>query len=164
MSYQEKRTLANLVLGGILLIAYGFFTWGRYQSGTPVPGDIQAWAIALLWFIGSSVLITIVVQIIFHIFLAISIAIKERHRSEKEIGRVIEATTKEDEMDKLIELKSSKVGFFLAGLGFVVALAVVALGHPAEAFLHITFYAFGIGSFLEGLMSLYYYRKGLVNG
>jgi len=164
MSYQEKRIVMNLILGILLPGAYGFFAFNQYQSGAVQPGDLKFWALSMLIFIGSAIAVTIIAQILFHIFLAISIAIKEREKDEAIITKTIEATVVEDEMDQLIELKSSKVGFFFSGLGFVAALIFIALGHKAETMLLITFFSFSLGALLEGFLSLYYYKKGIHNG
>ena len=52
----------------------------------------------------------IAIQIIFSILLSISIAVKERKCDEKKIEKTVEAAFVEDEMDKLIELKSGRLG------------------------------------------------------
>jgi hypothetical protein len=69
----------------------------------------------------------------------------------------------EDEMDKLIELKSNRVGFFMAGIGFVAALVALVLNYSPVVMLNILFIAFSIGSLAEGFTQLFYYRRGISN-
>jgi len=85
-------------------------------------------------------------------------------RDETCEDKVIETTIKqemvEDERDKLIELKSLRVGFILAGIGFIAALLCLVLGYPPVLMLHILFFSFFTGSIFEGFSQLYFYRRG----
>ncbi len=161
MSYQEKRTIASLISGVLVLAAYCIYALSQYQANPAVLDDLKFWAITMLVFIGIGVAATIVIQIIFHILLAISIAVKER--DDKKVGKTMEACTAEDEMDKLIELKSSKVSFVIAGIGFVAGLVSIVLDFAPAVMLNIVFISCSFGSLLEGFVSLYYYRKGVKN-
>ena len=83
MSYQEKRTIVSIVSGVLLLAAYCIYAFGQYQSGAVAQGDLKFWASTMLIFIGIGVAASIVIQIVFHILLSISIAVKEKIRDEK---------------------------------------------------------------------------------
>jgi len=165
MSYQEKKTIVSIVSGALILAAYFFYTSSRYQSGAVAPGDWKFWASAMLIFIGIGIVVSIVIQIIFHILLSISIAVQKKIQDEnvedKAIDKSIKAEMVEDEMDKLIELKSLRVGLFLAGIGFVASLVSLVLGYSPAVMLNILFVSFSGGSLLEGFTQLYYYRRGL---
>jgi len=164
MSYQSKKTITSMVTGVIILAAYCIYAFGKYTAQAQIEGNIKFWALTMLAFIGIGVAAQIVLQILFHIALSIGIAVKEREYSEQEINRKIEATIIEDEMDKLIELKSLRIGFVFAGAGFVGALIVLALGLPIFIALNIMYLSFMVGSLMEGLASLYFYGKGVRNG
>jgi uncharacterized membrane protein len=164
MSYQEKRTIASLVSGILVLVAYGIFALGKLQSETYDPANLKFWAITMLIFIGIGIVATIIIQIVFHILMAISIAIKEKESDEAVITKTIEASFVEDEMDKLIELKASRIGFAFAGFGFVIGLVLLAFDGTPSLMLNILFLSYSIGSLCEGFGSLYYYRKGIKNG
>jgi hypothetical protein len=161
MSYQEKRTVTSMVLGASILAAYCIYAFGKYQSGAVAAGDLKFWAATMLIFIGVGVVAMIIIQILFHILFAISIAVKERELDQKEIGKSIDAAIVEDEMDKLIGLKSQRIGFVFAGIGFVAALVSLVLNAPAMVMLNILFISFNVGSLSEGVLSIYYYRKGV---
>ena len=163
MSYQTKRTMTSMVSGVLVLAAYCMYAFGRYSSGAVAEGNLKFWAGTMLVFIGIGIAATIILEIVFHIGLSIDIAVKERGCDEKEIDKKIEATVVEDEMDKLIELKSSQIGFVLAGVGFVSALVLLVLGRSTVVMLNVMYLSFLVGSLMEGAASLYFYGKGVSN-
>lgn len=165
MSYQEKRTITSIFSGLLVLAAYCIYAFGRVRAGIVDPGDLKFWAVTMLVFIGIGIGATIIIQIIFHIFFSVSVAvqksIQENNCDEKEIEKSITLETIEDERDKLIELKSMRVGFALAGIGFVGGLLALVLNYAPEITLNIFFFSFSVGSLCEGAAQLIYYRRGL---
>lgn len=168
MSYQEKRTIVSIISGIIILGAYCNYAYGKYQSGVVATDDLKFWAGTMLMFIGIGIAAAIAIQIVFHIALSIAIAIQENVKNgkcdDKEIEKTIEAEIVTDEMDKLIELKSSKIGFIASGIGFVTALVSLVFDYPPAVMINIMFISFSAGSLLEGFTQLYYYRRGVRNG
>jgi len=167
MSYQEKRTITSIVTGAFVLVAYCVYAFGQYSSGAVTPGDLKFWASTMLIFIGIGIGASIVIQIIFHILLSMAIAMKKKMRDEncddKEIEKSINLEMVEDEMDKLIELKSTRVGFALAGIGFIAALVSLVLNYSPVVMLNILYISFCVGSLFEGFAQLYFYRRGIKN-
>jgi hypothetical protein len=161
MSYNSKKTIASLIAGVMLVAAYAVYALGEHS---PAPDNLKSWAIAMLAFIGIGVAVVIVVQIVFHIALAIGIAAKEQGRDDKEVERIISSSMVEDEREKLINLKSAHVGNVCAGIGFIAALAALALGMSAVVALHVLLGAFAVGSVIEGFVGVYFYEKGVRNG
>lgn len=165
MSYQEKKVLVSVITGAAVMAAYCINAIGKYQAGLVGSEHLKLWAVTMLQFIGIGIIAAIVIQIVFHILLSITIATKEAIRNGKcddaTIEKNIALEMVEDEMDKLIELKSMRIGFIVAGVGFVAALVTLALGHSSVLMLNIFFGAFSAGSLLEGLTQLYYYRRGV---
>jgi len=164
MSYQEKKIITSIVSGFILMGAYVMHALDRYRAGTAPADDLALWAGMMLRYIGIGIIVTIILQIVFHILLSVGIAVREKMRDETCEDKVIETTIKqemvEDERDKLIELKSLRVGFILAGIGFIAALLCLVLGYPPVLMLHILFFSFFTGSIFEGFSQLYFYRRG----
>lgn len=160
MSYQEKKLIASIVSGLLVLAAYCIYVFGINQA----LGDLKQCALTMLIFIGIGVVATIVIQIIFHMIYAASIAIKEGDCDDEKIDAEMKACMVEDEMIKLIDLKSSKVGYVIAGIGFVAGLILLVLGAVPAVMLNVFFLAASVGSVAEGFSGLYYYRKGVVNG
>jgi hypothetical protein len=154
MSYQEKKTIANLVAGILVLIAYCVHAISKYQAGTVGPDDLKSWAGIMLIFTGIGIAVAIVMNIVFHIILAVMGEI----RKEKTIDE------REDEMDKLISLKSLRIGYAVGGAGFIASLLSLVLNCPAAVMINILFLSFGMASLVEGFLRLYFYRKGVRNG
>jgi hypothetical protein len=168
MSYQERKTIVSLISGAFVIAAYCIYAFGRYQTGAVDVSDLKFWAGAILAFVGIGIAVTIIIQIVFHILMSIAITVKKKMRDEqcddKEIEKSIGAEMVEDEMHKLIELKSMRVGFGVAGVGFIAGLIFLVLGYSAAVMLNILFLTFSGGSLLEGVAQLYFYRKGVANG
>jgi uncharacterized membrane protein len=165
MSYQEKKIITSMISGIILVSAYSLNAWNRFQTGTAAVNDPRVWAGMMLRYIGIGIIITILLQILFHILVSIGIAIREKTRDtskqDEEIERAIKQEMVEDERDKLIELKSMRIGFILVGIGFLASLGSVVLSFPIAVMLNILFFSFFLGSFLESVVQLVYYRRGM---
>jgi len=168
MSYQEKRNIVSILTGAAILAAYGLVAWGRVRSGAIGPDDLAAWAGLMLVFIGIGIVASIVIQIVFHILLSVSIAvekkIQDRDCEDLEIEKTIKNEMVEDEMGKLIELKASKAGYIVAGTGFVAALISLVLHAAPAVMLNLVFVSMCAASLIEGVLQLYYFRKGLAHG
>jgi len=158
MSYDSKKNLLSVAAGVILMAAYTLFALG---GNAPAPEDLQAWARAMLVFIGIGAAAVIVIQILFHAALAIGIAVREREQGGEAVERIISSTMAEDERDKLVNLKSSLIGYIIAGGGLFSALAALAAGAAAVAALHISFGALGAASIAEGIARIVCYEKGV---
>jgi len=163
MSYQEKKTLMSLITAVMILVGYCLYAFG--EAGMAHANDLQFWAKTILVFIGIGIVALIVIQIVFHILMAISKAVTQKLKDEtiddKEIEKSLEREMVEDEMDKLIELKANKLGYTIMGFGFPAGLIAIVFGASAVALLNILFLTAWVGSFIEGLMQIRYYRKGI---
>jgi hypothetical protein len=168
MSYQEKKTIVTVLTGLLILAAYCIYTIDKVKSGVVAPDDLKFWASAMLIFIGIGIVAMIVILIVFHILLSISIAVKDQLQNgkcnDKEIEKNIELEMVEDEMDKLIGLKSLRIGYAVGGAGFIAALISVVLNYPPAVMINIIFVSVSIGSVAEGIAQLYFYRRGVRNG
>ena len=148
-----------MIAGEVLTIAYIIHALGK---NAPPHGDISMWALTILVFIGISIIAVIVIQILFHIIYGVSVAVKEQKQDDKEVERIIESESKEDEMDRYISLKASHVGYIFAGIGFIAALAGFAFfDSSAVVALHIMLGALFIGNFVEGCISIRFYERGV---
>ncbi|MDL2218062.1 DUF2178 domain-containing protein [Christensenellaceae bacterium OttesenSCG-928-M15] len=161
MTYNSKRTIASMAVGVILFIAYIIYALSK---PSPTTESLASWAITMLVFIGIGVAGLIVVQVLFHIAFAIGIAVKEQHRSDKDVERIISASVVEDERDKQINMKASHIGYIIVGMGFMAALVALALESSAVVALHILFAAFFTGSFVEGAVGVYLHERGFHHG
>lgn len=168
MSYKEKRTIVSIVTGILVLASYGIYVMRKFQSGMAASENVKFWASTMLVFIGIGIAAAIAIQILFHILLSVTMTVQKSGQNGKhdckKIEETIEAEMVEDEMDKLIALKSMKFGFIIAGMGFIVALVSAVLGYSPAVMLNIMFVSFSTGSLFEGFTQLYYYRKGINHG
>ncbi|HEX2945913.1 MAG TPA: hypothetical protein VHT96_08140 [Clostridia bacterium] len=171
MYYQEKKTIASIISGVLILAAYIAYGVSRYlEIGYDLLNDLKFWATAMLLAIGGGIVVTIIIQIIFHIILAVSNEVakelsKRSTRSGKdETCEELEINSFEDEMDKLISLKAMRNSFIVVGAGFVAALVSLYMEMPPAVMLNVIFAAFVLGSLFEGFSQLYFYRRGIKNG
>ena len=159
MTFKSKRVIASMVAGAAQAVAYIVY---MLSTHAPAPEDVRAWALTMLVFIGIAIVANIIIQILFHIAYSVGVAVKERAQDDKKVERIIAAETDEDEMDKLVSLKSSRIGYVCIGIGFIAALVGLAfLGASAVVALHILLGAFFAGSFIEGGLSVYFYERGV---
>lgn len=158
MTYKSVRNVVNVVLSLILVIAYVIYA---RSTSAPAIEDIKGWSKLMLTFIVISIAILIVVQIIFHMFYAYRITVKENTKDEKLINRIMASSNVEDEMGKLIILKSERLEHLTVGLGFVIALITLSTGATPVVSLHIILGSFSLGSIMEGLYEIYLYESGV---
>lgn len=168
MSYKVKSTVVTMVSGVLLMAAYGIYAAGKVRSGVAALDDMKFWATTILVFIGIGIAAMILIQIVFHILLAIGKAVQEQVKNGKCDDREIEQSLRldmaEDEMDRLISLKSMRIGYALGGAGFIAALVSLVMNQPAAVMLNILFASFYIGSLTEAFAQLFYYSRGIKNG
>ena len=103
----------------------------------------------------------------FHVALAIGIAVKEKaqgHEPDENVGKIMKSSMVEDERDKLINLKSSRIGYICAGFGFMIALFTLAGGATFIVALHIIFGACAAGTLIEGGVGIFLHERGVRNG
>jgi hypothetical protein len=164
MSYQESRTAASIFTGAIILTAYCIYAFNPTRLAALPPGELKPWAITMLIYIAIGVAAAIAIQIAFHILFAVSMAVRSKienpHSDDKEIDRAIDREMVADERDKQIDLKSMRIGFAVAGIGFACALLSLVFDYSPVVMLNILYLSFSAGSLLEGVGQLYYYRKG----
>lgn len=161
MSFSSKKTIASILAGILMVIAYIIYA---LSERAPAPDDLKAWAIAMLIFIGTGIAVVIVIQIAYHISFAIGMAVKEGIRDDKTIRRLFNSETAEDERDKLVSLKAYRINSVFAGFGLLAALVALALGTLSIIALHIIIGSCALGNLIEGIVSIYYYEKGVRNG
>ena len=163
MTYNSKKNIASMIAGIFLIAAYVIYAMGS----PPAPEDIQAWAKLMLVFVGIGVASQIVIQVIFHIALAIGIAVKEKaqgHEPDENVEKIMKSSMVEDERDKLINLKSSHIGYICAGSGFMIALFALAGGATFVIALHIIFGSCAAGTLIEGGAGICLHERGVRHG
>lgn len=164
MSHKSKSTVTSMVAGLVVLVAYVLQALQRNQPGPEGPETLRSWALMMLVFIGIAVVALIIVQILFHVALAVGIAATEARGDSERVERIMSSSMAEDEMGRLIGLKAARVGYIFCGIGLIGALAAVVLGGSAVLALHILLGAFVAGSLTAGVVSIYATERGVRNG
>ena len=160
MEYQQKKSIVNIAQAVALLAVYGIYIFSRLNGGVTGWEDTHFFAVTMLKFIGVGVVIIIIIQIMFHVALSVSVAVKERDKESREIESAINAAMGEDERDKMIGLKSTRISAIAFMMGFIAGLALLALGYPVAMMLNLVFFAGGLGTIAEEVAKMVYYRAG----
>jgi len=148
MSYQEKQNIVNIFSGLLVTVIYALLVYQRHQQGRfDLTEDFQTWGLIFLIFIGISIVVRIIIQIVFHIINAI--ATRE------------EDVPVEDERDQMIKLKATRNSYYAFTSGFVLSVLGLAVGMPVH-WIFVAFVGFGlIAEILDNGSQIYYYRKGI---
>jgi len=150
MSFQEKNITVSLVnfsliLGFFLIRVVQMIQGGSFNSTNVV----RLWGIVIVL----AIVVTIIATILTHIGSAIFQAIKTGQEDPK-----IEDI--EDERDKIIDLRGTKVTYFVSSIGVFLSMLTFALGQPALVMFTLLIF-FGVAAQVIGDISrLYLYRRG----
>lgn len=148
MSYQEKRSLVNLISSILVTVAYCAYMIQRYpEVGLYSPEVFQYWGAFFLILIPVSIVARIVIYILFAIVNAIT-------TREQEIPIT-------DERDKLIELKTQTNSGYVFIIGFILAMGLLVLGMPPAVMFIILLLAGLLTEVVGDISQFYYYRRGL---
>lgn len=146
MSYQEKRSIINLVSAILVpLIYFMVYIQDLSPEGFTTDELLLFWGKTMMIYIPVAIVVRILIQILF----GISNAIITR---EQDPGT--------DERDKFIELKAKNAGQVLFALGLIAAMATLALGMPVSHFFIYFLIGGVLAEILENSLQFYYYRKG----
>ena len=150
MSFQEKNFTASLVTFTLILGYYLIRLLQLVQSG-----NFNSTSVVRLWgfVIGFAIIGTILITIFTHIISAITQAIQTGKEDPK-----IEDT--QDERDKLIDLRGTKVTYTVSSSGVFLAMLTFAFGQPPLVMFSLLIF-FGIFAQIAGDISrLVLYRRG----
>jgi hypothetical protein len=163
MMIKSKMTIANIAVAAVLMTGYLIYIC---SGSAPAADDIRGWAKLILIFIGISVAAQIISHSASQSIFAASVAAKEKDKDKKTIKRIIRSETAEDEMDEEITLRSSHIGYGVAGAGFVLMLfLIVFFDMSAMLILNTMLIVFFVSSLIDSAVSVGLretgYRKGM---
>jgi uncharacterized membrane protein (UPF0136 family) len=149
MSYQEKNITVSLVSHLLIGVYYLSQLLQMQQAGGLVAARVfSLWAVVIV----GVIVVNIVGNILTHILLSIVHAIKTRSEHvEKSI---------EDERDKLIGLKGSKVSYIAFSIGVLIAMLSFAFGQPPLVMFSLLILSSIVAEIIGDVSQLYLYRKG----
>ena len=150
MSFQEKNITVSLVSFTLIL---GFYLVRLYQmiqaGGLNSSSVFRLWGIVIVL----AIIFTIVATILTHIVSAIIQAIKTGEENP-EIEDIA------DERDRLIDLRGTKVTYFVSSIGVLLSMLTFTLGQPPLVMFTLLIF-FGIVAQVIGDISrLLLYRRG----
>jgi hypothetical protein len=153
MSYQESKSLTNIISTILITGIYALVVYQRYLNGVGDINDIfRFWSITILVFIPISIVARIIIMIIFSIINTAVQTAKGEEAGELEIT---------DERDKLIELKATRISLIVFSIGFILAL-VTQVTSTSHHMFFITLIIFGVFSeIVSETVTIIYYRKGI---
>jgi hypothetical protein len=146
MSHQEKQSIVSLIVGILISVIYFVIVFLRYNINS-LANDFRFWATVILIY----VLIQIVMRIILNIILAIVTKIMDNE----------DIPTISDEMDKLIDLKSTRNNSIVFGAGFLLSMLLIAFGVPLVVMFYVFLFATFTASVVSDISMIYFYRKGV---
>lgn len=147
MSYQERRSLVNLISIILITAVYSAYMIQRYPEGSAYSPEVfHFWGAFFLILIPVSVIARIIIYIIFHIINAIA-----TREEEPPIT---------DERDKLVELKASQNSLYVFMIGFVLAMVALVVGMPPAAMFIILICSGVVSEMVGDISQFYFYRRG----
>ena len=149
MSFQEKNIYASLGTFILILGIYSIRVLQLVQSGSFNSSNVfRLWGIVIALAIGGTILATILT----HIGSAIGQAI--RTNEEPEIEDL------EDERDKLIDLRGTRVTFFLSSIGVFLSMLTFVLGQQPLVMFTLLIFSGVVAQIIGDVSRLYLYRRG----
>ena len=150
MSFQERNITASLVSFSLVMAYFLIRVFQMVQSESFTSANVfRLWWIVIIL----AVVITIVLIILSHIGSAIFEVIRTGDEDPK-----IDET--EDERDKLIDLRGTKITYTVSSIGVFLAMLTFVLGQPALGMFTLLIF-FGLFAQITGDISrLVLYRRG----
>lgn len=150
MSFQEKNIAVSLVNFSLILGFYLIRIFQFVQSESFNSANVfRLWGIIIVL----AVIVTIILTILTHIGSAIFEVIKTGDENPK-----IEDI--EDERDKLINLRGTKVTYTVSSLGSFVAMLTFVFGQPPLVMFTLIIFFGLLGQIIGDISRLVLYRRG----
>ena len=154
MTYNEKKSLTNIISSLLITTIYGIIIYQKYLDGVIDDSDtFRFWAIIILIFIPISIVARIIIMIIFHIIESVVQAAQGKD-IEDEMDIV-------DERDKLIQMKATAISMYIFALGFIVALITQMFDVSNHVFFIVLIIAGVITDVVSETLMIRYYRRGV---
>ena len=149
MSYQEKTITVSLVnftliLGFYLIRVFQMILGGSFNS----TNVFRLWGIVIVL----AIVVTILATILTHIVSGIIHAIKTKE--EPNIEEI------QDERDKSINLRGTKVTYFASSIGVFLSMLTFALGQPPLVMFTMLIFFGVVAQIIGDISRLYLYRRG----
>jgi len=149
MSFQEKNITVTLVNFSLILGFYLIRLLQMIQNGSFNAANVfRLWAIIIV----AAIVVTIAATILTHLVSAIIQAIQTQAEP------VIEDIA--DERDKFIDLKGTKVTYFVSSIGSFLAMLTFAFGQPPLIMFTLLVFFGVVAQIVGDIARLSFYRRG----
>lgn len=153
MSYQERRSLFNLVVSIIITVVFIIVIRGMYLNDRfDTTNMMKFWSLILIIYIVYSIVTRIVITILYRI----AGEIRDEITGDKEDARDIV-----DERDKLIELKSERIANYFFMFAFIFAAISQVLDYSISTFFVMIIAGGFIGEICSYITQIVFYRRGV---
>jgi len=150
MSYQQKNITVSLVSTTLIFVYFLIRLLQMIQDGNIIPEDIyRLWGIVIVL----SIVVTIFGTILTHILSAIIEAIKTGN-DDPNIEDI------EDERDKLVDLKGTRVTFIVFSIGVLTSMLTMVFGQPPLVMFTLLIFSGSVAQIIGDIARLYLYRRG----
>lgn len=151
MSFQEKNIAVSLANFTLILGFYSIRVFQMIQDGSFNSSNVfRLWGII----IALAIVVTIFATILTHIVSAIIHAAKTGEENPK-------VEDIEDERDQLIDLRGTKVAYFVHSIGGFLSMLAFVFGQPALVMFTLLIFAGIVAQVIGDASRLYLYRRGL---
>ena len=148
MSYQIKRAIVSLVTNVLVFTFYYIHIMGLYQErNVDLTGEFKFWGAVILILIPVLIVAKIVIYILFSIIDAI-ITMKQEPLIT-------------DELDKLVDLKSTLNFGYVFIAGFLLAMGSLVMKMPPRVMFNIFLFSLITAGIVIDISQLYFYRRGI---
>jgi hypothetical protein len=149
MSYKEKSIAISLVSYLMILGYYLIKVLQMIRGGGLVASRLFVlWAVVIV----ATILVNILGNILASIVLAIAHAIQTR---SDQVEPYVE-----DERDRLIDLKGSKIAYITFSIGVFIAMLAFILGQPALVMFALIIFFSSLAEIVGSISQIALYRKG----
>lgn len=150
MSFQEKNIVVTLANFSLILIFYLIRVYQLVQSESFTATHVfYLWGIIIIL----AIVLTILATILTHIVSAIIEAIKTGDEKP-------EIEDLKDERDQLIDLKGTKVTYFVSSIGVFLSMLTFAFGQPPLTMFSLLIFFGVVAQIIGDIARLYFYRRG----
>ena len=148
MSYQMKSSIVTLGTTMLVFMVYAVFIFQRYQSTPPAADEV-------LRFWGTAILLMVAVMVVAQIISQVTLNVVNAIITQEEEPDLV------DELDKVIELKSTRNFYHTFMIGFMLAMGALVIEQPLTTMFIILFIALIVAGIMGDVSRLYYYRRGV---
>ena len=148
MCYQEKRSIVSAISSILIFTFYSIYIYQNYLTGNiDYSHNYEFWGSVILIFLPVMIVANIIIHIVFIIINKIATDENVPERS--------------DEMDKIIELKSTRNSHYTFMVGILISMTALVIGYsPMTMFIAITS-SMLVACVIGDISQLYFIRRGI---